>query len=55
MAILGLAGRGEPNQSKMAGARYGVESKSWAVESTVERTRASQAGQEANTDIEASK
>lgn len=35
-AVLGLAGRGVPRQSKMAGARDGVESRSWSVESTVD-------------------
>lgn len=58
--VLGLPGpgwqwRGASSQPKMAGARYGVESRSWTVESTVERARASQAGQEAKADNENSK
>lgn len=59
-AVLGLLGPGwlgreAPDQPRMTGARYRVESRSWAVESTVEVARASQAGQEAKADIEASK
>lgn len=57
--VLGLPGpgwqwRGALNQPKMAGARNGVESRSWTVESTAERARASQAGQEAKADNETS-
>lgn len=56
--VLGLPGLGWQrrwalNQSKVAGARYRVESRSWTVESTVQRARAFQAEQEAEADIEA--
>lgn len=59
-AILGLLGPGwlgreAPDQPKVTGARYRVESRSLAVESRVEVARASQAGQEAKADIEARK
>ena len=38
-----------------AGARNGVESRSWTVESTVDRARATQAGRKAKADTEANK
>lgn len=50
-----LAGQNDTKSVQVAGARYGVESRSWAVESAAEQARASQAGQEAKADIEASK
>lgn len=53
-AVLGLAGKGVPRQSKMAGGRDGVESRSQSVESTVDWARASQARQKAKADTEAS-
>lgn len=53
-AFPGLAGKGVPRHSKMAGGRDGVESRSQSVESTIDWARASQGRQKAKADIEAS-